>query len=77
MPVVSVHLHGADQPLSAGKEVALSCVVRGSRPAPLVTWFLDERVLSESTALAVSKSEIAFSLVTVSLAPARFAAKLI
>lgn len=58
MPVLSVHLSGAEQPFSAGKEAALTCTVRGSRPAPLVTWFLDERVLSESTAVAVSKLEI-------------------
>lgn len=54
MPPVSVQLVGADQPLSAGKEVALSCIVRGSRPPPVLTWMLDDRMLSEMPALPVS-----------------------
>lgn len=53
VPPVSVQLVGADQALSAGKEVVLSCLVRGSRPPPLVTWMLDDRTLSEMIALPV------------------------
>ncbi|XP_046451494.1 nephrin-like isoform X1 [Daphnia pulex] len=50
MPPLSVQLLGADQPLSAGKEVTLTCLVLGSRPPPVLTWQLDDRVLSEMSA---------------------------
>lgn len=54
MPPLSIQLLGADQPLSAGKEVVLTCVVRGSRPPPVLTWLLDDRVLNEMSAQPVS-----------------------
>lgn len=54
VPPLSVHLLGADQPLSAGKEVVLTCLVLGSRPPPVLTWQLDDRILSETLAQAVS-----------------------
>lgn len=54
MPPLSVQLLGADQPLSAGKEVTLTCLVLGSRPPPVLTWQLDDRVLSEMSAQPVS-----------------------
>lgn len=56
MPPLSVHLLGADQPLSAGKEVVLTCLVLGSRPPPVLTWQLDDRILSETLAQASPNS---------------------
>lgn len=52
VPVVSTQLIGADHPLSAGKEVTLSCIVQGSRPPPLVTWFLGDQTLAELQAVS-------------------------
>ena len=50
--MVSVQLVGADHPLSAGKEVTLTCIVQGSRPPPIVTWFIADRTLAETHAVS-------------------------
>ena len=61
VPPLSAQMLGADQPLSAGKEVALTCLVRGSRPPPVLTWMLDDRILNEMSAQPVCNPTLFFS----------------
>ena len=44
---------GFEQPVSAGKEVALGCLVRGARPPPRLAWYLEDRLVAETQTSAV------------------------
>ena len=54
VPPLEVQLLGADEPLSAGKEVTVTCLVRGSRPPPVLIWFLGDSLIKEMAAIVVS-----------------------
>jgi len=55
VPPLDVQLVGIDQPLSAGKEAVATCLVRGSRPPPVLIWFLGDDLIKEMTAVVVSR----------------------
>ncbi|XP_022236836.1 cell adhesion molecule 2-like, partial [Limulus polyphemus] len=60
---VEVKIHPYQLPLSADKEVDLTCTSNGSRPAAKITWWKDKRQM-QNTQESVSRAGVSTSMLT-------------